>query len=92
MADCICKKSAIYNANGDWDCLKNEEGIVIGKYVQLVCGVDRKGFYLAATECEAEVEWHPFFCPICGRKLREPDASFKTVPERYWETIKLEEL
>ena len=82
---CICERKAVYEENGDWDCLENEEGIEVRPDVSLACGVDCEGFYLVANgECN-QADWHPFYCPICGRKLKEPDPSFHTIPGRYWE-------
>ena len=82
---CICERTVILEPNGDWDCLKNEDGIAVKESVQLACGHDEDGFYLTATGYDEEANWHPFFCPICGRKLRPNDATFQTIKGRYWE-------
>ena len=82
---CICERKAVYDDNGDWDGLINEEGIQVSNTSSLACGVDCDGFYIIANGMQDSADWHPFFCPICGRKLKEQDPSFHTIPGRYWE-------
>lgn len=75
---CICERKAVYDEFGIWDCLKNEKCIAINGDVNLACGVDDEGFYLSAYGEVDLAEWHPFYCPICGRKLKDPDKSFQS--------------
>ena len=71
---CFCEMNVIRDQDGDW-LLENEfdiSGCIMeDKRVRLSAGVDVKGFYLIAQDIDGAAEWHPPFCPFCGRKLRK---------------------
>ena len=82
---CYCEKKLVLEANGDWECDKNEE--IIAKSAEepdpdfVSAGVDFDGFYIfscaPATE-HGEINYYgsgstfyPKYCPFCGKKLRD---------------------
>lgn len=82
---CICERKPVRDPDGDWDVIINEEGLASNGDSSLGYGVGPSGkIYLVSNGNMDSAEWCPFYCPICGRKIRENDGSFKTIKGRYW--------
>lgn len=70
---CHCEKEVIRDKDGEWT-LENEFDIstcFADETIKLSAGMDGDGFYLMAQDSEGGADWHPPFCPFCGRKLKQ---------------------